>query len=58
MKTLASIIEDPRGVVVGAIDSDGVSYYLEPAEQVPRARLGEMAAALAEKYGFQMPGTP
>jgi hypothetical protein len=52
MKTLASIIEDARGNVVGAELTDGTQITL--AEPVPRAQLAALAPALAAAYGVTL----
>ena len=54
MKALISIIEDPHGIVVGAVTDKG-DVLLEESEQVPRAALAAVAVTLATKYGVSIP---
>ena len=54
MKTLLSIIEDPRGHVIGASTDQG-DVMLAPEEIVPRAQLKDVAKTLAAKYQVTIP---
>lgn len=54
MKTVTSVIEDNKGNVIG-VDTDQGVVLAEPADVVPRARLGELAAQLEAKYQVAIP---
>lgn len=56
MKTVAAIVENAAGQVIGAVLSDGAEVRL-PAP-IPRSQLASQARALAEAFGVELPNNP
>jgi hypothetical protein len=56
--TIAGIVEDSEGVVIGAVMEDGSCIMLTREEQVPRSQLATAARTLATRYGVTLPENP
>lgn len=55
---ILGVIENPFGVVIGAVLENGESIMLSTDQQVPRAQLAQAARALAAEYGITLPDNP
>jgi hypothetical protein len=56
--SIIGIIENPFGIVIGAVLGDGSSIMLTTQEQVPRYQLAAAARTLATRYGVTLPENP
>lgn len=58
MKTIAAIVEDQMGNVIGAELVDGSKIALREEERIPRDQLAVAARRLAETYAVALPENP